>query len=62
MVKPSIERAMLDLYNGNISDFKVWVKRASKLDIINAIEFYSGEYGGRHRIIARLRSALEKNI
>ena len=60
MTKKSIEQAMLNLENGNISDFNAWVKRASKLDLLDAIEFYSGEYGQRHKIINRMRSVLTK--
>lgn len=60
MIKKSIEKAMRDLENGNLSDFNAWVKRASKLDILDAIEFYSGQYGQRYIIIDRLRSVLTK--
>jgi hypothetical protein len=45
--------------NGNISDFKAWVKRASKLDILTLIEVYSSLHGNRVIIINTMRSYLE---
>lgn len=46
-------------YNGNISIFKAWLKRCSKLDMLNAIEYYTGQYGRRDIIINTMRSLLE---
>jgi len=62
MAKPSIEKALNDLENGNISDFKSWVKRASKLDILDAIELYASLYEGRHRLINHMRRTLTDTI
>lgn len=46
--------------NGNISDFKAWIKRASKLDILTIIEVYSSLHGNRHIIINQMRHYLEE--
>lgn len=44
--------------NGNISDFRASVKRASKKDMLDIIEYYSGNYGKRHEIINAIYNAL----
>jgi len=62
MIKQSIKDALLNLENGNISDFKAWVKRASKLDILDAIELYASIYGGRHRLINHMRRTLTDTL
>ena len=50
----------IDTYvNGNVSDFQRWLKRAKKVDVLNAIEYYSANYGGRHVIINTMRVMLE---
>lgn len=52
----------IDTYvNGNVSDFKAWLKTARKSEILAAIEYYSGTvgYGGRHEIINAMRNLLE---
>jgi hypothetical protein len=46
--------------NGNISDFKKWLKKCSKLEMLDAIEYYSGNVGGRHLIITSMRAFLSK--
>jgi len=51
MASKRTQEAVDTYVNGNISDFKVWLKRASKLDILEAIEYYFANYGGRHQII-----------
>lgn len=45
---------------GNISDFKVWLKKASKLEVLEAIEYYSGNYGNRHILISSMRFYLRE--
>ncbi len=49
-----------NLANGNWSDFKRAIKKCSKLDMLDLIEYYSGNYGGRHAIINQMRLALER--
>lgn len=50
----------IDTYiNGNISDFKKWLKRAKKSAILDAIEYYSATYGQRHEIINKMQQYLE---
>jgi len=39
MKKSTIE-AVETFINGNISTFKTWLKRASKADVLDAIEYY----------------------
>ena len=46
--------------SGNITDFREWVKRTSKLNLLKAIEYYSANYGKRHQIISYLKSILEE--
>ena len=52
----------IDSYiNGNISTFKNWLKMAKKLDLLNAIEYATGEHGlKRHDIINTMRIYLER--
>lgn len=54
------KEAVDTLVNGNFSDFKAWLKRATKLDMLNAVEYYSGNVGGRHYIINLMRSYLSR--
>jgi len=50
----------IDTYiNGNISDFKKWLKYAKKSSILDAIEYYSATYGQRHEIINKMQQYLE---
>ena len=54
-------REMVETFtNGNISVFKKWLKGCSKLDMLDAIEYYSGNVGGRHIIITSMRALLLK--
>jgi len=48
------------LTNGGARAFVVWVKHASKLQLLDAIEYHSGRYGNRHIIINYMRVALTK--
>jgi hypothetical protein len=57
-MKKSTQAAVETYVNGNYSDFKAWLKRASKLDILDAIEYHQ-EFGPRHSIINSMRNALE---
>lgn len=53
------QQEVVDNYiNGNISDFKKQIKRMSKLEILDLIEYYSGNVGSRHIIINAMRRAL----
>ena len=54
------QEAIDALVNGNISAFKAWLKQAKKMDLLNAIEYYSGNFGNRHIIINTMRAYLEK--
>ena len=56
----SPEDAVVTLENGNISDFKVWLKAASKLDMLRAIEYYSGNIRSRHILINHMMVYLEE--
>ena len=56
--RKSVYEAVDTYQNGNISDFKKWLKRASKKDILDAVEYYSGNYGSRHIIINVMREYL----
>lgn len=50
----------VDTYiNGNKSDFKAWLKKSKKLDMLNAIEYYTANYGQRHEIINIMRIYME---
>lgn len=54
------EEAIQTLYNGNHSVFKKWLKGASKVNMLNAIEYAMQEgIFKRHQIINSMRSALE---
>ena len=53
------EEAVDTYHNGNISDFKAWLKKSSKLDILHAIEYHQ-QYGPRHGFIACMRNYLEE--
>jgi len=57
--KRSAEEAIDTLINGNISDFKKWLKRTSKKDLLNAVEYYGNNYGKRYIIIKIIISYLE---
>lgn len=59
-MKKGTMEAIDTLENGNISDFKAWLKRASKKDVLDAIEYYTGNYGQRHMILNRMRVYLEE--
>lgn len=54
------EEAIDNYINGNISVFKKWLKRATKLQVLDAIEYYCANYGKRHQIINTMRSYLER--
>ena len=57
-MRKSTEQAIDTLINGNIGDFKHWLKSARKVDILDAIEYHQN-YGARHEIINRMRNLLE---
>lgn len=42
------------LINGNQSDFKKWLKKCSKLALLDAIEYHQ-DFGKRHEIINLMR-------
>jgi len=53
------QQEVVDNYiNGNHADFKKQIKRMSKLEILDLIEYYSGNCGSRHIIINAMRKAL----
>ena len=58
-VHRTVIEAVDTLHNGNVSDFGLWVKKATKLQILDAIEYYSGRYGNRHIIVNYMRRYLE---
>jgi len=53
------DKIINDEINGNISDAKNAIKKLTKLELLDLIEYYSGNYGKRHLIINFMRSALE---
>lgn len=57
--KQSTIEAVDTFQNGNISDFKSWLKRAKKKDILDAVEYYTANYGSRHIIINYMRLYLD---
>jgi len=56
-MKPS--EAIEEYVNGNITRFKAWLKHATKLQMLDAIEYYSGNVGCRYIIINTIRKYLE---
>jgi len=54
------QEAINEYVNGNITRFKAWLKHATKLQMLDAIEYYSGNVGGRHIIINTMRKYLER--
>ena len=54
------QEAIDHLINGNTSVFKAWLKRARKLDLVNAIEYYSDNIGKRQTIINTIRALRER--
>jgi hypothetical protein len=54
------QEAVDNKINGNISTWKKWLKKAKKVDILNAIEYEHGQYGTqRHNIINDMRFFLD---
>jgi hypothetical protein len=58
-MKESTKEAIDTMINGNLSDFREWLKKAKKIDILDAIEYHQ-QYGKRHEIINRMRNYLEE--
>ena len=55
------EEAIETLLNGNISDFRKWLKRCSKLDMLNAIEYYTDAFENQSSwIVAKMVVLLRK--
>lgn len=55
----SPEWAIETLINGNISDFKNWLKKASVEDVLIAIEYYADGSSGKYKeIINKMRRYL----
>ena len=48
-----------NLINGNRSDFAKQIKALKKIEILDLIEYYSGNVGSRHIIINAMRSVLK---
>ena len=58
-MKTSTKEAVDTYINGNKEDFKAWLKRAHKIDILDAIEYACGWHGiGRHSFINTMRAYL----
>ena len=56
-------RAEAESYlNGNISNFKQFLKKCSKLDLLNLLEVLQGMGYKRHNSINRIRGYLEENL
>ena len=55
------QEAVETYINGNISDFKTWVRTCKKIDILNAIEYAESNGIKRHQIIATMDRALDPN-
>jgi len=58
-MKQSTQEAVDTWINGNKTDFRQWLKRAKKLDVLDAIEYYAGNHGSRHEIIYPMREYLK---
>jgi hypothetical protein len=54
------EEAINTWDNGNISDFKKWLKKCTKLQLLDAIEYSQSTGTPRHRTITRIRLYLEE--
>jgi hypothetical protein len=52
------QEAVDNWVNGNISVFKKWLKTCKKMEMLDAIEYYSGNVGSRHVIIYAMREYL----
>jgi len=60
MKRELILEAIETKINGNHSNFKAFVKKASKTDVLDAIEIAQGEFGiQRHLFINDMRNILE---
>lgn len=59
MASKRTQEAVDTYINGNISDFKAWLKGCSKVAVLDAIEYYAGQYGKRHQIINTMRTYLD---
>lgn len=54
------ENAVMNLVNGNQSDFRKWIQGTSKVNMLNAIEYAQQEgLYKRHEIINQMRIILE---
>lgn len=60
LMKKSTMEAVDTYVNGNHSDFNRWLKRCSKLDMLDAVEYYQHLYGNRHMFINAMRNKLEE--
>lgn len=54
--------ALNNLENGNISDFKEWLKKTSKTEMLLAISNYAATHNNNHEhIITRMWSYLKRD-
>jgi len=56
--KESTVYAVDTLINGNITDFKTWLVRCSKLDMLDAIDYAKDTYG--HTIVGHIKKLLRE--
>ena len=64
-MKNSTIEAVDTYFNGNISDFKKWIIRAHKVDLLDALDYYHFTYGGKNAnlyplMIKLMRDTLQK--
>lgn len=61
-MKKSTMQAIDNLRNGKLSEFKNWVRKARKIDLLDAIEFYNGGYGFSYEIKKAIRKCLDGSL
>src|SRR4030042_7016596 len=54
-MKDSTREAIDTMINGNLSDFRAWLRRASKADVLAGGEYYAPTYGHMEEIVRSLR-------
>ena len=54
-MKDSTRQAIDDLINGNLSDFRAWLMRCNKADLLAGVEYYAQNYGPMDEILRTMR-------
>ena len=48
-MRESTREAIETYHNGNISDFKAWLKKCRKIDILDGITYWTRHYNSKNR-------------